>query len=730
MNISGLNDWATSLWGPGMLRACGQGALAVAVVWGICRLFPRLPSALRTTLWWLACVKTLISISVVGPVAVAVLPADPPSVSATAHSAATESTFQSTSSSTDVMVSGPREISEPSSGIDKVSNPIATPISPVSVVFCFWLAGVGVLLVTTGRGLLSIRKLVKQARPVCELTVVREVSEALGLRRVPTVLISDHADCSLVIGPWRPVVVLCRADLDHLSEEEIRALLAHEFAHIRRRDLWAGLLPNLARLVFFFNPLVWLACREYDMAREAACDAEALQVSGMPPAAYGRLLLKLGIGPVFASPRLASVAALGAASPYSVHLKQRVQGLRWYRCSMPRWVNPVLLVIAVGIFCLHPVRVVAKSALTVPPAMMPVNTPNHPNANRSVLAKPPVPVRQVTHALASRKDVSVMESALAQSAPPAQSQNIVMPKKEDAPMLNLSKIRKPNLSVAATAAALTATGTHVLVPTATAQDVPSVPVAPVAPLAQGVPPVPPLAPIAHEMPPVPPLAPLAPLSPIAMEAQDNAQKPRYQYTLKRGTSYTNHTWDKAVSDGQRALAKAQAGDALVVDHDGKRYLITDAATINQIKESYAPVEAIARQMEATGKQLKEELAKPMEELRKHMEELGQQMRLLGGQMSEQGVLLEAAHKDNKPEADRKAIQGKMEAIQEKMKAQKMEMKSWSDKMHDQSAKMRPHNDQMQAHGNRIRLAVKEAEAKVFSIIDTAFQNNLAVEQKG
>jgi beta-lactamase regulating signal transducer with metallopeptidase domain len=109
------------------------------------------------------------------------------------------------------------------------------------------------------------------------------------------VLVSEHLDCSLVIGPWAPSVVLCRADMERLTPEELRGLLAHELAHVRRQDLWTGFLPSLARLLFFFDPLVWLACREYDLAREAACDAEALRVSGMPLAAYGRLLLKLGV---------------------------------------------------------------------------------------------------------------------------------------------------------------------------------------------------------------------------------------------------------------------------------------------------------------------------------------------------------------------------------------------------------------------------------------------------
>jgi hypothetical protein len=187
------------------------------------------------------------------------------------------------------------------------------------------------------------------------------------------VLVSERIDCSLVIGPWAPSVVLCRADMERLTPEELRGLLAHELAHVRRQDLWTGFLPNLARLVFFFDPLVWLACREYDLAREAACDAEALRVSGMPLAAYGRLLLKLGVTSAAATaPQQRSpVGALGAVSPDGVLLRRRLQSLQSLMrgsSGLPRWRGAFLLGAAVGLLSLTPVR--SSSTGTVAPGVL------------------------------------------------------------------------------------------------------------------------------------------------------------------------------------------------------------------------------------------------------------------------------------------------------------------------------------------------------------------------
>ena len=64
-------------------------------------------------------------------------------------------------------------------------------------------------------------------------------------------------------------------------------------AHIKRSDLRLALLPALIQALFFFHPLVWLACAEWASAREEACDAIALQATGAAPASLGRLLLTL-----------------------------------------------------------------------------------------------------------------------------------------------------------------------------------------------------------------------------------------------------------------------------------------------------------------------------------------------------------------------------------------------------------------------------------------------------
>ncbi len=94
--------------------------------------------------------------------------------------------------------------------------------------------------------------------------------------------------------------------------------ICHELVHVRRRDLWLGLVPSLAERLFFFHPLAHLAAREYVISREAACDAAVLRVLDAEPRDYGRLLVTLGIAPL-----PGGASASGAAHSFS-SLKRRI----------------------------------------------------------------------------------------------------------------------------------------------------------------------------------------------------------------------------------------------------------------------------------------------------------------------------------------------------------------------------------------------------------------------
>ncbi|MEO8461358.1 MAG: M56 family metallopeptidase, partial [Dokdonella sp.] len=76
------------------------------------------------------------------------------------------------------------------------------------------------------------------------------------------------------------IVVLPTWVLDHLDAAQLRAMLAHEVAHLARRDPEWKLLTSAWRALFWFLPLAGFAQRRLDDAAELACDAWAAEHSG------------------------------------------------------------------------------------------------------------------------------------------------------------------------------------------------------------------------------------------------------------------------------------------------------------------------------------------------------------------------------------------------------------------------------------------------------------------
>jgi Zn-dependent protease with chaperone function len=143
-------------------------------------------------------------------------------------------------------------------------------------------------------------------------------------------MVSDEVPSPLSWG-WRNPVILI--DPDTLAEPaEAEAILAHEAAHVARRDWPVLMLTRVAAALFWFNPLVWLLEREVVQQAEEAADCAA--ASCVEPAHYARTLLSLAQ----VNGRLIpanSIAPKGSALSRRVRaildrrLRERPQGSPW-----------------------------------------------------------------------------------------------------------------------------------------------------------------------------------------------------------------------------------------------------------------------------------------------------------------------------------------------------------------------------------------------------------------
>lgn len=95
-----------------------------------------------------------------------------------------------------------------------------------------------------------------------------------------------------VFGVFRPVLLLPEGIGERLTAEQMRAVVAHELCHVRRRDNLAAAIHMVAEAVFWFHPLVWWVGARLVEERERACD-EAVLASGNEAEVYAEGILNV-----------------------------------------------------------------------------------------------------------------------------------------------------------------------------------------------------------------------------------------------------------------------------------------------------------------------------------------------------------------------------------------------------------------------------------------------------
>jgi beta-lactamase regulating signal transducer with metallopeptidase domain len=108
---------------------------------------------------------------------------------------------------------------------------------------------------------------------------VRSLIEDFGSRKVE-LCTSSRLQVPTAVGFFRPAVVLPEWTLKEFSADELKAVVLHELAHLRRRDDWTNLTQKVLRAVFFFHPAVWWVENRMTLEREMACDEQVLERMG------------------------------------------------------------------------------------------------------------------------------------------------------------------------------------------------------------------------------------------------------------------------------------------------------------------------------------------------------------------------------------------------------------------------------------------------------------------
>ncbi len=174
--------------------------------------------------------------------------------------------------------------------IDHVREAIATiPAMPSWI----WMAGVGVVAGVWVARCVRVRRLLAKGRPAgtATLALVSEVSRAAGLSRPPTVLMVGEPVSPMVWCGLKPVLVLPAELWSTLDTTSRRVIVAHEIAHLRRRDHRLAWLMGVIGVLYWWHPLAWWTRRRVRDEAELSCDAWVMRWLPQERRAYAYALV-------------------------------------------------------------------------------------------------------------------------------------------------------------------------------------------------------------------------------------------------------------------------------------------------------------------------------------------------------------------------------------------------------------------------------------------------------
>src|SRR5262245_27225338 len=190
-----------------------------------------------------------------------------------------------------------------------------------------WCVGVIVFATRLVMGWRLSWQLVKSAEETLTpgvMEIFENVRERLGLGGPIRLLAHVRLDSPVVVGWLRPLVLLPVSLISGFTPDQLRAILAHELAHIRRHDFVVNILQRCVESILFYHPAVWWVSKRIRAEREHCCDDIAIRLCGSRKI-YAEALIELERARQ-PRPALAVAAADGAV----LQRFRRVLGMRTF----------------------------------------------------------------------------------------------------------------------------------------------------------------------------------------------------------------------------------------------------------------------------------------------------------------------------------------------------------------------------------------------------------------
>lgn len=161
-------------------------------------------------------------------------------------------------------------------------------------IFWTWVTGSALWFAIAAARIARFARLIRHAEPADRAMQdeVWQLAQRIGISRVPQVRVARRRVPPLVWGmSGKPTLLLPAELLENLSHEQRATLLAHELAHVARRDDLVRWFELAAIGLYWWHPVAWWARYNAEAAQEQCCDARVMSLLPNAARAYAETLL-------------------------------------------------------------------------------------------------------------------------------------------------------------------------------------------------------------------------------------------------------------------------------------------------------------------------------------------------------------------------------------------------------------------------------------------------------
>ena len=198
------------------------------------------------------------------------------------------------------------------------------------LLFAIWIVGMIIMFLLALKSFIRLKEIKESALPVQNQTVIDIYKLCLirtNTKETLPIYSTAYLKNPIMIGVFSPAIYLPIHLISDFNETDMMYILLHELNHYTHKDAIINYIQNACGIVYWFNPMVWVAIRKIRSDREVACDTSVLELLEEDAyISYGNTLLTLA-EKVSLSPFPFSLGMGGGFR----QMKQRILNIRDYK---------------------------------------------------------------------------------------------------------------------------------------------------------------------------------------------------------------------------------------------------------------------------------------------------------------------------------------------------------------------------------------------------------------